>query len=73
MSPPMPFNKMSSMLVGVSVGWGGSEDFSRSMGSSDDVTAEKMSLASFRMSVFSYMWMIERNCGVLPRQRDSTT
>jgi hypothetical protein len=42
----MPFNinKMLSMVVGMLVGWGGSEDFSRSMGSSDDVTAETMSI-----------------------------
>jgi len=57
----MPFNKMSNMLVGVSVGWGGSEDFSRSMGSSDDVTAETMSIASYRMSVFSCMWHVDDN------------
>ena len=40
LSTPMPFNKMSSMLVDVLVGWGGSEDFSRSMSLSDDVTTE---------------------------------
>ncbi len=39
------------MLV-VAVGWGGSEDSSRSMDSSDDVDAETLPIASFRMSVF---------------------
>ena len=56
----MPFNKMASMLVGVLVGWGGSEDFSGSMGSSDDVTAEPMSIANFRMSFCTCVWMTMR-------------
>ena len=60
LSPPMPFNKMASMLVGVLVGWGGSEDFSGSMGSSDDVTAEPMSIANFRMSFCTCVWMTMR-------------
>jgi hypothetical protein len=63
MPPPMPFNKISSMLAGgTSIGWRGSGDSSRLLGSSDDVATERLPTASFIMSLFSYMSMIIEYC-----------